>query len=165
MRRVANSPWRSWRRRGSTRRTGPGFTKSGFPAKAEKAAEAWRFRRVRASSELSLHGSTTPATASRDSLPRNTFRSASASACLLRRRKREVRERLSHQALPADSIALERTHDDGDSSARATDVHDRDRRFLYGIRSQSPHQAIASLEYSGGGDRRPPRSHCDAARV
>ncbi len=48
----------------------------------------------------SLRGLTTLATASRDSLRRNTFRSALASACLLRRRKHEVRGHLSHQAPP-----------------------------------------------------------------
>lgn len=36
--RVANSPWRSWRRQVSTRRPGTGFSKLGFRARAESAA-------------------------------------------------------------------------------------------------------------------------------
>jgi glutaminase len=74
----------------------------GLPGKSGIGGGIVTVSPARADSAHSLRGSTTPATASRDSWPRNTFRSASASACLLRRRKREVRERLSDQALPAD---------------------------------------------------------------
>src|SRR6202453_1729904 len=74
----------------------------GLPGKSGIGGGIVTVSPARADSAHSLRGSTTPATASRDSWPRNTFRSASASACLLRRRQREVRERLSDQALPAD---------------------------------------------------------------